>query len=60
LVLRALQEHLVPPGYVAALLALVVLGLIQTMKEGNTFGPFFRAVSRFGMSISRHLHIRQL
>ncbi|HEY5901815.1 MAG TPA: HXXEE domain-containing protein, partial [Anaerolineales bacterium] len=57
LVLRALQEHLVPPGYVAALLAVVVLGLIQTMKEGNTFGPFFRAVSQSGMILAKWLHI---
>jgi len=55
----AIQENLVPVRYVVALGILVMLGLIQTMKAGNTFTPLFRAISHFGMALSKWLHISQ-
>lgn len=54
---RAIEENLVPVGYVVVLVTLTILGLIQTMKAGNTFTPFFRAISHFGMALSKWLHI---
>jgi hypothetical protein len=59
LMVRAIEENLIPIGYVAALSALVVLGLIQTIRAGNTFIPFFKAVSQFGLLLARLLHIPQ-
>ena len=56
---RAIGERLVPAAYVALLGGLVVLGLIQTIRAGNSFTPFFRAVSQFGVTLSRWLHIPQ-
>lgn len=56
---RAIQENLVPVVYVGALGIVVILGLIQTMKAGNTFIPAFRAVSHIGMALSKWLHIFQ-
>lgn len=53
---RAIGENLVPVVYVLALLILTILGLVQTIKAGNTFIPFFRAVSSFGLAISKWLH----
>lgn len=50
---RAIQENLVPVAYVVVLGILAILGLIQTMKAGNTFIPFFRAISHFGMALSK-------
>lgn len=57
LTIRAIQENLVPAAYVVVLVALTILGLIQTMKAGNTFIPAFRTFSRFGMALSKWLHI---
>ena len=59
LTVRAIQENLVPVVYVVALVILTILGLIQTMKAGNTFIPAFRAFSQFGMALSKWLHISQ-
>lgn len=56
---RAIEENLVPVVYVVVLMILVILGLIQTMKAGNTFIPAFRAISHFGMALSKWLHISQ-
>lgn len=56
---RAIQENLVPVAYVVALGILAILGLIQTMKAGNTFIPAFRALSQFGMALSKWLHVSQ-
>ena len=54
---RAIAENLVPVGYVVVLGILTVLGLVQTIKAGNTFTPFFRAISHFGIALSKRLHI---
>ena len=59
LTVRAIQENLVPVVYVVVLGILAILGLIQTMKAGNTFIPAFRAFSHFGMAFSKWLHISQ-
>ena len=56
---RAIQENLVPVVYVVVLGILAILGLIQTMKAGNTFIPAFQAFSYFGMVLSKWLHISQ-
>jgi len=56
---KAIQENLVPVGYVVALGILAMLGLIQTMEAGNTLIPAFRAISHFGMALSKWLHISQ-
>jgi len=56
---RAIQENLVPLVYVVVLMLLVILGLIQTMNAGNTLIPAFRAISHFGMALSKWLHIPQ-
>jgi len=56
---RAIEENLVPVVYVVAITILVILGLVQTMKAGNTFIPAFRAISHFGMALSKWLHISQ-
>lgn len=53
---RAIQEYLVPVVYVVALVILAILGLVQTMRAGNTFIPAFRAFSNFGMVLSKWLH----
>jgi len=42
---RAIEEDLVPAAYVLVLGVLAILGLIQTMKAGNTFSPFFRVIT---------------
>jgi hypothetical protein len=57
LTFKAIQENLVPVVYVLALGLLVILGLVQTMKAGNNFTPAFRAISHFGLALSRWLHI---
>lgn len=54
---RAIQENLVPVIYAVVLGILVILGLIQTMKAGNTFIPAFRAISHFGIALSKWLRI---
>lgn len=54
---RAIDENLVPVAYVAVLGVLAVLGLIHTVKAGNTFPSLFRAMSPFGMALSRWLHL---
>ena len=59
LTVRAIQENLVPIVYVVVLGILAILGLIQTMKAGNTFIPTFRAFSQFGMALSKWLHVSQ-
>ncbi len=55
---RAIRENLVPVVYVVVLVILAILGLIQTIKAGNTFTPTFRAISHFGMALSKWLHIQ--
>lgn len=55
---RAMEENLVPVAYVVVLVILVILGLIQTIQAGNTFTPAFRAISQFGMAVSKWLHLR--
>jgi hypothetical protein len=57
LITRAIAENLVPVVYIGLLVVLVILGLIQTMRAGKTFIPFFRAISHFGMRLSEWLHI---
>lgn len=54
---RAIQENLVPVAYVVALGILAVLGLIQTIRAGNTLIPAFRAFSHIGMVLSKWLRI---
>jgi len=54
---RAIQEDLVPVVYIVAIGMVAMLGLIQTMKAGNTFIPAFRAISHFGMALSKWLHL---
>lgn len=54
---RALGEDLVPVAYVAVLMVLAILGLIQTMRAGNTFTPAFLAISHFGMALAKWLHL---
>ena len=55
---RAIEESLVPVAYVEVLIILTILGLIQTIKAGNTFTLSFKAISQFGMALSKWLHIR--
>lgn len=57
LTFRALEENLVPVGYVLLLAILVAIALIQTIQAGNTFTPMFHAISRLGMALSKWLHI---
>lgn len=56
---RAIQENLVPIVYVGVLGTVTIVGLIQTMRAGNTFTPSLRAISHFGTALSRWLHISQ-
>ena len=56
---RAIQENLVPVVYVVALGLVVIFGLIQTVKAGNTFIPPFRVISHIGMALSKWLNISQ-
>lgn len=55
---RAIEENLVPVAYVVVLVLLVIIGLIQTMKAGNTFTPAFRAISQVGMALATWRHRR--
>lgn len=54
---RAIEETLVPIVYVTVLVILAILGLIQTMKAGNTFSSSFEAFSRIGTTLAKWLHI---
>jgi hypothetical protein len=53
----ALAQGLLPAWYVALLLVLVALGLVQTIRAGNRLTPGFRAISRFGRFLARLLGI---
>jgi len=55
---RAIEENLIPVVDVVVLVILTSLGLIQTIKAGNTVTPLFRSISDFGMALSKRLHIR--
>lgn len=55
---RAITEQLVPVVCVAVLGILVILGLVQTVRAGNTFTPLFRAISQIGIAVSKRLNIR--
>lgn len=57
LVAKAIAENLVPVGYVVGLGILAILGLIQTIKAGNTFISLFRSISRLGVALSKMLHL---
>ena len=54
---RAIEENLVPIVYVMVLGILTVLGLIQTIKAGNTLTPTFRAISHLGVALAKWLHL---
>lgn len=54
---KAIAENLVPVGCFVGLGILVILGIIQTIKVGNTFIPLFRSISRLGVALSKMLHL---
>ena len=54
---RAIEENLVPLVYVVVLVILTILGLVQTIKAGNTVTAPFRAISDWGMALSKRLNI---
>lgn len=54
---RAIEDNLVPVAYVVVLVILTILGLIQTMKAGNTVTSAFRAISHIGIVLSKWLHL---
>lgn len=56
---RALEENLVSAVYVVALAILTILGLIQTVKAGNTVTLAFEAISHIGVALSKWLHISE-
>ena len=55
---RAIAQGLVPVGYVVVLVLLIILGLIQTIKAGNTFTSAFRAISHIGVALAKVLNVR--
>jgi hypothetical protein len=53
LAIRSVQQQVVPLWYVLAWLIFIALGLIQTIKAGNTMTPSIRAVHKVGESLAK-------